>query len=177
MKKLGIALGCMTLVGGMLFANGSSETSAADASKANATDSSKYELVIGHIVDESHTWNKASLYFKDQIEEKSNGRISVKVYPNSQLGSEVEMIQSGLTGGGCDMGFTGESMQTYNKDLGIIGMPYAVTSDEQMDRVLNGAVGDLLKDEMLDSGLRVIATIKRGARNITSNKPINSPMI
>ncbi|MBK5261855.1 MAG: TRAP transporter substrate-binding protein [Peptostreptococcaceae bacterium] len=174
MKKLGIALGCMALVGGMLFANGSSEKSSPDVKKINNTNS-KYELVIGHIVDESHTWNKASLYFKEQIEKQSNGRITVKVYPNSQLGSEVEMIQSALTGGGCDMGFTGESMQTYNKDLGIIGMPYAITSDEQMDRVLNGSVGDLLKKDMLDSGLHVLATIKRGARNITSNKLINSP--
>lgn len=165
MKKLKVALILLMAINAMVFANGKSETK----------EDKPVEIVIGHLVDTDNTWHKASLFFKDEVEKNSNGKIEVKIYPSGQLGSEVEMIQSALTNGGCDMSFTGESMQTYNKDLGIIGMPYAITSNEQMERVLNGEVGDILKQDMLDSGLRVLATMVRGPRNITSNKPINTP--
>lgn len=141
-----------------------------------STDSGEtYELVIAHITDENNTWHKASLYFEDYVEEHSDGRISVEIYPNNTLGSEVEVIQSILTNGGADITFTGESMQTYKEELGIIGMPYAVTSDEHMDAVLNGEVGEELAGYMLDTGMRVIGHFTRGPRNITSNIPINTP--
>lgn len=150
------------------------EAGGAEAAKP-ADDGQTYELVIGHIVDENHTWHKASEKFKELVEQNSNGRIKVTIYPNNTLGSEVEVIQSILTNGGCDITFTGESMQTYAEELGIIGMPYAITSDEHMQAVLNGEVGKELEDIMLSCGMRVLGNFVRGPRAITSNKPINTP--
>ncbi|MDR3259059.1 MAG: TRAP transporter substrate-binding protein [Fusobacteriaceae bacterium] len=135
----------------------------------------KIELVIGHIVAEDNTWHKASLKFKETVEAKSKGQIEVKIFPNNQLGTELDVIQSILTGGGADIVFTGESMQTYAEELGIIGMPYGITSDEHMDKVLKGEVGKELEDLMLKSGLRVLGYFTRGPRNITSNIPIKTP--
>lgn len=155
-------------------ANGGDST-AEGSQAAPADDGQTYELVIGHIVDENHTWHKASEKFKELVEQNSNGRIKVTIYPNNTLGSEVEVIQSILTNGGCDITFTGESMQTYAEELGIIGMPYAITSDEHMDAVLNGEVGKELEDIMLNCGMRVLGNFVRGPRNITSNKPLNTP--
>ena len=134
-----------------------------------------HEIVIGHIVDESNTWHKASLKFKEIVEEKSNGQIKVTIYPNTQLGSEVEMIQSILMNSGCDIAFTGESMQTYVEELGIIGMPYGINSDEHMRKVLEGEIGKELEELMLGTGLRVLGYFIRGPRNITSKKPLNTP--
>ena len=134
-----------------------------------------YEINIGHIMDESDSWHQASLFFKDYVEEKSEGRIKVNVYPNSQLGTEIEMIQSILTQGGCDITYTAESMQTYQPDLGIIGMPYLIQSDEHMEAVLNGEVGDELAALMEEAGLKVLGYFARGPREITANKKITTP--
>ena len=136
----------------------------------------KIDLVFSHINAETHTWHKMAVKFKELIEEKSGGNITVTIYPNNQLGSEIETVQSAMAGmGDCDIVLTGESMQTYVEELGIIGMPYAITSDEHMDAVLNGEVGDELDSLMLTAGLRNLGAIKRGPRNITSNKEIHSP--
>ncbi len=138
----------------------------------------KIDLVFSHINAETHTWHKMAVKFKELIEEKSGGNITVTIYPNNQLGSEIETVQSAIAGmGDCDIVLTGESMQTYVEELGIIGMPYAITSDEHMDAVLNGEVGDELDSLMLTAGLRNLGAIKRGPRNITSNKEIHSPTI
>ena len=87
-------------------------TAAAAADGAVDTSNAKYTINIGHINAENDSWHLAALDFKEQVEKNSNGQIKVEVYPNSQLGPEVDMIQSILQQGGCDITFTGESMQT-----------------------------------------------------------------
>lgn len=131
-----------------------------------------YTINLGHINAESDSWHQAALAFEKYVEEKSEGRIEVEVYPNSQLGSEVDMLTSILMNSGCDITFTGESMQTYNPDLGMIGMPYLIQSDEHMAAVLDGEVGKKFEQLMEDSGMVVLGYFARGPRYITSNKKI-----
>ena len=150
---------------------GAAETNGASSSGGKA----EFEINIGHINDERDSWHQGALKFKEYVEEKSGGRIAVNVYPSSQLGTEVDMIQSILTQGGCDITFTGESMQTYQPDLGIIGMPYLIKSDAHMEAVLTGDVGKELEDLMDKCGMKVLGYYTRGPRNITSNKKITSP--
>ncbi len=148
----------------------------ASGDAAASGDYEEIELVFSHINAETHTWHKMAEKFKELIEERSGGKITVTIYPNNQLGSEIETVQSAIAGmGDCDIVLTGESMQTYVEELGIIGMPYAITSDEHMDAVLEGDVGKELEDLMLQAGLRSLGAVKRGPRYITSNKEIPHP--
>ena len=175
MKKKIVAL-CMLATLALSACGGGSKTST-DSTKAagGATVDEPIEIVISHIADENHTWHKGSEKFKEVAEEKSGGRLKVTIYPNSQLGNEIDTIQSILTGGGCDITFTAESMQTYAEELGVIGMPYAIKSEEQLYKVLDGEVGKEMEDIMLNSGMRVLGYFVRGPRNITSNTPIKTP--
>ena len=132
----------------------------------------EYTLSLGHIQSESDSWHLAALAFKDYVEEKSEGRIAVEVYPNSQLGSEVEMLTSILMQSGCDITYTGESMQTYEPDLGMIGMPYLIQSDEHMEAVLTGEPGKKFEQLMENAGMKVLGYFTRGPRYITSNRKI-----
>ncbi len=179
-----------TLAAGSLAACGSSNAGSAPATTAAAQTEAKkdesaapqasgdaeYNLVIGHINAETHTWHQMSEKFKEEVEAATDGRVTVTIYPGSQLGSETDMNMSAIAGdGSCDIVFTGESMQTYESALGIIGMPYAITSDEHMDAVLNGEVGQELEQLMDNTGLHVLGAITRGPRNVTSKIEIKSP--
>ena len=196
MKKRVLAIALSTIMAASLAACGGSkpaETTAAPAAAAPAaaettaaaaaapaadgavdTSNAKYTINIGHINAENDSWHLAALDFKEQVEKNSNGQIKVEVYPNSQLGPEVDMIQSILQQGGCDLTFTGESMQTYQPDLGMIGMPYLIQSDEHMKAVLDGEVGKKLEGLMEESGMKVLGYFTRGPRYITSNREIHS---
>lgn len=59
---------------------------------ATAAQAAEFQINIAHIVNEDNSWHKAALFFKEQVEERSGGRIEVTIYPNSQLGSEVDQI-------------------------------------------------------------------------------------
>ena len=76
--------------------------------------------------------------------------------------------------GTVDITFTGESMQTYQPDLGMIGMPYLIQSDEQMEKVLTGEVGQEFEGLMEACGMKCLGYFTRGPRYITSTKKITS---
>lgn len=146
-----------------------------NGSAKRAQDEKTYEISVAHIVNEDHTWHKASEFFKDYVEEKSGGRIMVKLYPNNQLGNEIDVINSIMTDGGADITFTGESMQSVIPELGVLGVPYLMRTSEQLNEVASGAVGKQLEALMLEhANMRALCYFERGPRNVTANKSIKS---
>lgn len=174
MKITGIsalAMG-MTACGNSTSSVGTASSAQTTASSAQAGEGKTYEITIAHQQDESDSMHLGAEEFKKYVEEKSGGQIEVTIFPNGQLGAEVDIIQSILSQGGCDITFTGETMQTYEPDLGMIGMPYLIQSDEHMDKVLNGEVGAKLEALMENAGMKCLTYYTRGPRYITSNRKI-----
>lgn len=172
MKKAMAVLIVVILIGaGFYFTRGNSSKQA----EVPASDGKVYEISVAHIVNEDNTWHKASVFFKEYLEEKSGGRIEVKLYPNNQLGSEIDVINSIMTDGGADVTFTGESMQSVIPELGILGVPYLMRTSEQLNKVATGDVGKQLEKLMVEqANMRVLGYFERGPRNVTANKPIRS---
>ena len=173
--------GISALAMGLAACGGSSSTSTAASSTAASAPASTaaasgetYKITIAHQQDETDSMHLGAVEFQKYVEENSNGQIEVEIYPNGQLGPEVDIIQSILSQGGCDITFTGETMQTYEPDLGMIGMPYLIQSDEHMDKVLNGDVGQELEALMENAGMKCLTYYTRGPRYITSNRKITS---
>ncbi len=136
----------------------------------------EFEINIGHIVNEDNSWHKASVHFKDLVEKGSNGRIQVKIYPNNQLGSEIDVINSIMMEGGADITFTGESMQSVIPEMGILGVPYLMNSPEQIAAVAQGPIGKKLEELMeRDANMVTLGYFERGPRDVTSNRPIRVP--
>lgn len=168
--------GISALAMGLAACGGSSSSTAASSTASPAASSAagnaSYKITIAHQQDETDSMHLGAVEFQKYVQEKSNGQIEVEIFPNGQLGPEVDIIQSILSQGGCDITFTGETMQTYEPDLGMIGMPYLIQSDEHMDKVLNGEVGQELEDLMEAAGMKCLAYYTRGPRYITSNRKI-----
>ncbi len=162
MKKI-LGLVLMVLVVSTVFAGGGKEGS------------DTFELKFAHIADESNSWHKAAMKFKEIVEAKSEGRIEVKLYPNNQLGSEVEVIQSIQTGT-ADMTITADTLQKWAPALGVMGAAYMIDDSAHLERVVEGKVGETIESEILSkTGLKPIAWFERGPRFLTSNKPIPTP--
>nr|WP_211327912.1 TRAP transporter substrate-binding protein [Kushneria sinocarnis] len=135
----------------------------------------EYTLKFGHLASENHIWNKAAMKFKSLVEQNSDGRIAVRVYPNEQLGSEMEVINS-IQLGTADMTITGESLQNWAPLAALMAVPYLFDSSEQMRRAIEGPAGEQIKEQVIDqTGLLPIAWFERGPRELTSNRPIRQP--
>ena len=175
MKVAGVSALAMGLAacGGSSASTAASTTAGSGAAAGGEVTGDKVVINIGHINDQSDSWHQGALKFKEYCEANSNGTIEVDVFPNSQLGPEVDMIQGILSDSGTvDITFTGESMQTYQPDLGMIGMPYLIQSDEQMEKVLTGEVGQEFEGLMEACGMKCLGYFTRGPRYITSTKKL-----
>lgn len=58
-----------------------------------ATAENPMVLTLAHGLSESHTVHIAMLQFAEEVKQKTNGRIIIKIFPNGQLGSETENLE------------------------------------------------------------------------------------
>jgi TRAP-type transport system periplasmic protein len=139
-------------------------------------DKPEFTLRFGHIVNEDNTWHKAAIRFKEEVEKKSSGRIQIKIYPNEQLGKEMDMI-TGILSGSVDLLITAESLENWSLPLAIFcATPYAIRDSEHLRKVAGGPIGKEIEQHIEDvAGLKPIAWFERGARNLTTNVPITHP--
>ena len=68
------------------------------SSSAAATPENPMILTLAHGLSETHTVHIAMTEFAEQVEEKTNGRIQVRILPNGQLGSENENMEQLMAG-------------------------------------------------------------------------------
>lgn len=121
--------------------------------------------------------DNAAQVFKRLVELKSRNRITVKIYPNCQLGAESEQFQSvseniiqmTLASGGILGSFVPEYM--------AFTIPYLFDSFEILQDTLESPVGKEFNDLMIKKvNVRVLAWGYFGQRHFTNNvRPIKSP--
>lgn len=135
----------------------------------------EYVFRVGHVANEDHTWHQAFLYFAEELYQRSGGRMAVEVYPAEQLGKEREVIRS-IKAGIADMTITGGTLQNWSELASFSDMPFLIKDTEHLRRVAEGEIGQTINETVLqESGLRTIAIFERGARHLTSNRPIRHP--
>ena len=110
------------------------------------------------------------------LEEWTYGRISLKIYPQAQLGSEKETIEQTQLGAIDIDRVNIIPITQVVKEMKVLALPYIFRNEEHEWKVLNGEVGEeLLKGlenyELIglgyyDSGQRSFYNTKRAIRNI-----------
>lgn len=114
-------------------------------------------------------------YFGELLKERTDGRYDVEVYHSAQLGEEkdtIEQVRSGV------LELNRISMAPFNgtvKESIVPALPYIFRSEEHMHKVMDGAVGDQIKEAFEGAGLVVLAFYDAGSRSFYNRqKPINS---
>ncbi len=142
--------------------------------KDQSASGEKVELILGHIQSEEDVWHKASEVFKKEVEEKSNGEMTVKIYANSTLGGDRDMVE-GMQSGTVDIALVAGVLGNFEPSIQLLEIPYLFHSEEEYDKIIDGEVGQEIKDRVLDkAGVRILSFWDRGPRQVTSNKPINT---
>jgi tripartite ATP-independent transporter DctP family solute receptor len=125
---------------------------------------------LGTSLPESHPQTLGARKFAELAEKKSQGRIHITVYAAGGLGSDQQM-QSALRGGTQE--FTVPSTATLAsivKEFGVLGLPFAFSSETQADAVLDGPFGKSLLARLPDKGLVGLAFWENGFRHLTNSK-------
>lgn len=130
-------------------------------------------IKVGHGHTATHSYQLGLEQSKKIIEEKTNGRITLKFYPSAQLGNERQMQES-LTVGTLEMTITG-LVNLYDPAFALFDFPYLYTNREQIKAVMYSDLMDDMGKVLVKKGMRIIGLMEVGFRMITSNKPIRTP--
>jgi tripartite ATP-independent transporter DctP family solute receptor len=104
------------------------------------------------------------------------GKVDVKVFHSSQLGSDEQMMR-GIKVGAPEMVAPSTVMSTVDAKFGVFEMPYLIVSRAHMKKVAeNKQVQDQLFGGLPTKGIRVLGVWENGFRHITNNvRPIVKP--
>ncbi|WP_070000333.1 TRAP transporter substrate-binding protein [Cellulosilyticum sp. I15G10I2] len=112
-----------------------------------------------------HPTTQADKEFARLVEEKTNGRIVIKVYDSEQLGPENEILEQ-LQFGGIDFARVSAGMAAQiAPQLNVLQLPYIYKDSDHMWRVLNSEIGEFFLESIADKNLIGLTWYDAGARN------------
>jgi len=120
--------------------------------------------------------SEAMEYFISEVDKRTDGRVSGKVYHSAVLGNQEDAI-SQMQLGGIDfaefnLGPLGPSVPEVN----VVSLPFIFKDVEHMHRVMDGQVGQQLGDAIAKAGIVALAWYDSGSRSFyTTGKPISTP--
>lgn len=122
----------------------------------------------------SHPMNIRAKEMADAIRAETKGRVDIQIFPNSQLGSDTDMLSQVRSGGVEFFTLSGLILSTLVPAAAITGIGFAFPDYGTVWKALDGDLGAHVRAQIAKSGLVAMDKIwDNGFRQITSStKPI-----
>lgn len=134
------------------------------------------KLRIGHVTTIKAIAGQGSTKFKQMAEQLSNGEIKITIFPNGQLGGELEMV-SQVRLGTLDIAMVGSGLAAnIEPTFSITELPFIWKSRESAWEVLSGPIGRKILALMEPKGIKGLGWGVWGFRGfLTNGFPIKGP--
>ncbi|WP_085918872.1 TRAP transporter substrate-binding protein [Halomonas sp. CSM-2] len=169
-------VGATTLTLGMAHAQSPELSDPPEIDGDKVGDHGTHTLRMGIGLSENSPQYISSQYFGEILEKRTDGRITVNVFPNSQLGDDVQMLEM-LQTGTLDMTYPSSSAATgYVEELAVFDLPFLLPSREAAVEVLQSDVALELLEGFEGSGLKPLAFSENGYRQLSNSaRPVETP--
>lgn len=140
------------------------------------SDSNVRIIRLGHGLDVTHSVHQAMLQTDVYLNELSQGKMRLQIYPNQQLGSERECLEL-LQIGSLDMTkVSGAVLENFAPKLRIFGLPFLFDNKDHLFKVLDGTIGKELLKEGEEYWLKGVGFYDSGSRSFyTKERPVEQP--
>jgi TRAP-type transport system periplasmic protein len=127
----------------------------------------------GHLNNTDHPVSFGVQKFAEVLAAKSGGKLKIREFAASQLGSEMQQ-QSAVRGGTQEiLSASTTSLASVVKDIGLFDFPFIVSTFEQAEALAQGPFGKAMLDTLPEKGLIGLGYWGLGFRNATnSSRPI-----
>ena len=131
---------------------------------------------LGHVYPPTHPASIALKEATDEIRNKTQGRIDIRVFPASQIGASKEIL-TGMTIGTHQMALDGAGiLSQWTKEIGVFEAPFLARDFSHLERMASSDVGQKIFEKMRqDHGFRVLDIWYYGTRHLTnSRRPVQT---
>ncbi|WP_434310347.1 TRAP transporter substrate-binding protein [Hominifimenecus sp. rT4P-3] len=140
-------------------------------------DGEKYNLSIAYAGGENTEGHVVMSALKEALEYYSNGKITVALYPNGQLGSDAEMIASCIAGDIDIVMQCGSTHATFVPETQIFDTPFLFSGVDIKDveaATIDSEFRDLYNAANEKAGLKCLMLKAAETMDLTSNKAVYS---
>ncbi|WP_309682047.1 TRAP transporter substrate-binding protein [Polaromonas sp.] len=125
---------------------------------------------FGYGLNEASNQGRAAKVFADAVEKASGGKMKVRAIGAAALGPDTQMQQA-LIGGAQEMmvGSTA-TLVGITKEMALWDTPFLISNAKEADTLLDGPIGEKIKDKLQEKGLVGLVYWENGFRNLTNSK-------
>jgi TRAP-type transport system periplasmic protein len=118
-----------------------------------------------------HPYNVGAQKFIDLIQERTSGRIQIKLYPALQLGKGEREMLEGVQQGAIDLLVTSTGpLGGFSPSINILDFPFLFRDFDHVDLVLDGPIGSKLLQDFEKVNVKGLAFWENGFRHLTNSK-------
>ena len=136
---------------------------------------SNVTIKLGHDMPESSHHHRALLKWKELVEERTGGDVTVTIFPSSILGSATQMVEQVQAGALEAAMLPNAQIAPIDPDLSVLDLPFLFPSRKVAHEVLDGPIGDTVLKTLEGTGIVGVAHWESGFKQFTGNFPIHSP--
>ncbi|WP_101842609.1 DctP family TRAP transporter solute-binding subunit [Halobacillus sp. Marseille-P3879] len=146
---------------------------------ASGTDEGGVEemkIKFSHVVSENTPKHQGALAMKEYIEEESDGKIEMEIYPNSSLFGDQDEYQNLASN---NVQFIAPDLTKFvgnNPQFNIPALPFLFPDDESAIKFWDGEKGEEVLSSLTDDGVLGLSMWPNGGKHITNaEREITSP--
>ena len=133
-------------------------------------------MYLAHTLPQTHPVHKGILEFQKALNQKSNGKIQIKIFPDGQLGSEREVLELLQIGSVAVTKVSAATLSNFVPEYHLLGIPYLFRDKQHQYDVLEGEIGKSILEKGSKFWLRGLCYYDAGSCSFyTSNKAIRTP--
>jgi tripartite ATP-independent transporter DctP family solute receptor len=136
----------------------------------------KITLKMGTLGSTAYFYYKGAVRMSEEVARKTDGRVTIQVFPNQQLGNERDMIE-GMQLGTIDLAVINTPLLAgFDSRFQIFDMPFMFDSWSHVEKVVTSPVGQTMLKALEAKNLKGLAYSTAGHRHILNyKKPVKTP--
>lgn len=132
-------------------------------------------IKFSHVVAENTPKGKMANKFKELVEQRLPGKVTVEVFPNSQLFGDNKVLEAMLLG---DVQIAAPALSKfdrYTKTLQLFDLPFLFDDIGAVDRFQQSEVGQKMLTSIESKGLIGLGYLHNGMKQLSASSPIRVP--
>lgn len=132
-----------------------------------------YRARLAHIAADNHPWHMGAVKFAELVNEKTDGRMEIAVFPGGALGGDRDVAEA-ISVGTLQMGLVSGVLGNFYPPIDVLEIGFLIESKDHLREVIYGEIGTDIAEGMRDAtGIRVLDWWERMPRLLTTNREVN----
>jgi len=129
-----------------------------------------FTFKLSHTGATNHHYHTISEKFAELVHERTDGNVTIEIFPSDQLGNQILALESVLIGTQ-DMTLSSSTLiASWIPEVGVLTLPFLFEDSDHVRTVLDGEIGAELSALVEEEGAIVLGWWENGFRSITNSR-------